>query len=120
MAAFGVGLGLVPFFLAPDVVNHITEVVIRLLVIRMRICEIVLWKLKDDGNQDEELPDHLFPQISVEGSDLVPVLFDNSMLANIGIRANRFGNVQLVYRKLSTYMYVLMHAGVTLPSPRSL
>lgn len=66
MATLRVGLGLVPFFLGPDIVNHVAKVVIRFLVVGMCVGEVVLWELEDDGNENEELPDHLVPQIPVE------------------------------------------------------
>lgn len=95
MAPFGVGLGPVPVFLRPGVVDHIAEVVVRFLVVRVRVGEVVLRELEDDGDQDEELPDHLIEQVPMKRCDLLPVLLEDPMLAHVGMRGNRLGDIQL-------------------------
>lgn len=95
VAALGIGLGTIPFILAPDIVDHVPEMVVRVLVIVMRVGQVVLRQLEDDGDEHEELSNHLFPEIAMEGSDLVIVLTDNVMLANVCIRRGGFWNVKL-------------------------
>ena len=75
VAALGVGLGLVPVLLAPDVVDHVPEVVVRDLVVRVRVDEVVLRQFEDDGDQREELLGYFLPQLAVEGGDRGVVFF---------------------------------------------
>lgn len=96
MASFGVGLGFIPLLLGSGVIDHIAEVVVRLLVVRVRVGEVVFRKLQDDRDQDEQLPDHFVEQVPMERRNLIPILLDESMLPHVGVRGDRLGNIQLL------------------------
>ena len=67
MASFAIVLCLVPFLLGPDVVYHISEVVVGLLVILMGIDEEVLRQLENDGDKNKQLSEDFVPQLAMEG-----------------------------------------------------
>ena len=52
------------------------------MVVGVRICEVVLRQLENQGDQDEELARD-FPDFAVEGADLVPVVVDDFVLAYV-------------------------------------
>lgn len=93
--ALGVPLGEIPFLLRPHIVDHVPEVVVRVLVVRMRIDEVVFWKLEDDGHEDEELAHDLVPDVAVESCDLYVALAHDLVFAYVGIGRGRFGDVEL-------------------------
>ena len=95
MAALGVGLGFVPFLLRPDVVDHVPEVVVRDLVVRVGVDEVILRQFEDDGDKGEEFLGHLLPELAVELRDLGVVLFDNRVFAHGVPVRDGLGDVEL-------------------------
>ena len=64
------------------------------MVVGVRICEVVFRELQDEGDQDEELARD-FPDVAVEGADLVPVVVDDFVLAYVFPRWDVFVDVEL-------------------------
>ena len=52
------------------------------MVVGVRICEVVLRQLEDESDQHEELARD-FPDVAVEGADLVPIVVDDFVLAYV-------------------------------------
>ena len=64
------------------------------MVVGVCVCEVVLRQLEDEGDQDEELARD-FPDVAVEGADLVPVVVDDFVFAYVFPRWDVFVDVEL-------------------------
>ena len=52
------------------------------MIVGVCICEVVLRHLEDESDQHEELARD-FPDVAVEGADLVPIVVDDFVLAYV-------------------------------------
>lgn len=95
VSALGVRLGTIPLVLRADVVDHVPEVVVGLLVIIVGVGQVILGQFEDDGNQHKQFADHLLPQVAVERGDLVVVLLHDVVLADIVIGWDCLWDVEL-------------------------
>ena len=73
VSALAVGLRLVPFFLRPSVVDHVSQVVVGQLVVSMGIDQIVFGQFQNDCDQDKQLPDNLVEKIAMEARDFIAI-----------------------------------------------
>jgi len=69
-------------------------VVIRDLIIRVSIREVVLRQFQNDCDQHKELSSH-FPHIAVKGTDLFPVLVNDLVPAYVFPGRDVFVDVEL-------------------------
>lgn len=101
MTAFGVRLSLVPVFLAPRIVDHVSKMVVRDLIVCVQFRQVVLGQFQDDADQSQELVHHFFVHILVESADLLPIGFGYLVLGHIGVGRYVFMNVELDTAKRS-------------------
>ena len=95
MPTLRIRLRAIPLILRADVVDHITEMIVGLFVVGVRVGEIVLWQFEDDGDENEELADDFLPAVAVEGGDLGVVLAGDFVEGFVGVGRDCFGDVEL-------------------------
>lgn len=64
------------------------------MIVGVCICEVVLRQLEDEGDQHKELARD-FPDVAVEGADLVPVVVDDLVFTYVFPRWNVLVDVKL-------------------------
>lgn len=69
--------------------------IFRRQIVVVSINEVVFRKFKDNGEENEELPDDILPNLSVERSDFVPEFFDDVVQGCRLVVRSEFGDVEL-------------------------
>jgi hypothetical protein len=99
--ALTVPLRLIPLFLRAHVVDHVAQVVVRAIVVRVGVAEVVFGELENDAHQHEELVRDFLEQVPVERGDFLVVLLHDFVARDRVPFGDCFGDVQL-YHPVST------------------
>ena len=95
MTARGDSLSFIPLFLSASVVDHVSQVVVRTLIVSMSVDQVVFRQFQNNSQQNKQFSDNIVEKITMESRDLIVVLSHDPVSRKIIPYRDCFGDIEL-------------------------